>query len=413
MPESDQQCLSTNTADGKPCENLKHSCPHEAHRQPNRVAPRAVVPSHSGIDTDQLLQAARKVGPQYQPRVADLSNFLDSGTAVGLPTDPVGFAEIIAVLWQRHPTLELDMLVRDTHLINALWCLAERYPHGRVLIEPTPRPRKQLSPHEVGTYLFVGGTALVTGHRIGERISDDLDVLFIPHPDHMGNSTVGKNCRRIGKAAAPGIGDRYAFGTFGKFTARCEYPLAGDEEFIKMDVVPKRDFREHLDLIGVETHQVVSLAGRYATAEQLARYPQLGGFEMQLVHPAYTAATKFDALHHRAERGTERALLQLADRARDLYDLYSIANSDRAAEVRERVPALAEVTIHDFMNRGDHPRPTGGYANSPVFKDGTPADEALRRGVAEHIPRIVWGTNRPTRRCGKPPAASTSRAVER
>lgn len=283
------------------------------------------------------------------------------------------------------------MLVRDTHLVNGLWCLANKWSDGRVLVDTPVKRGKPQPQHEVGMYAFVGGTALITGHRIGERISDDLDVIYIPHPAYDTRNGRSSNSKRIARLADPGIGGRHTFSAFGKTTVRCEYPLADNEMFIKMDVVPQKGYHQHLDLLGIETHTITSLAGRYASPEQLARYPQLGGFEMPLLHPAYTAATKFDALHHRAMRNTEGTLKGIYGRARDIYDLYSIANSDRADEVRERVAALAQITVHDFMNRGDHPRPDGGYATSPVFEKGTPSYEALRQGAAALLPLIVCG----------------------
>ncbi len=140
-----------------------------------------------------------------------------------------------------------------------------------------------------------------------------------------------------------------------------------------------------------EHHEVMSLMGRHATPEQLMAYPELGGFEMPVVTPAYTAANKFDALHRRAETGEFGGITA---RGRDLYDLAVIASSVHADDVRSAVPSLAERASEFLGHRHIVSRPQGGYANSLIFRRGSEAQNALRKGY-EAVEQIIWGTQPP------------------
>ncbi len=134
---------------------------------------------------------------------------------------------------------------------------------------------------------------------------------------------------------------------------------------------------------------VVSQMGRVASVEQLRQFPELGGFEVECVTPAYTALNKFDALHRRAALGHHDGIAQ---RGRDLYDLARIALSEHARQVRPLLDAAAERVARPLSRRRPVARPADGYAASPVFAAGTPACEALRSGYTEAVAELVWGT---------------------
>lgn len=119
----------------------------------------------------------------------------------------------------------------------------------------------------------------------------------------------------------------------------------------------------------------------------LSEHPELGGFEIPCVRPAWTAVNKLDALHRRAAAGD---LSGLADRARDVYDLWAVAqHHDHAHETRSQVaewwqPAAAQM-------RAPAPRPASGYGHSPAFRPGADAYHALQHGYERAVDATVWG----------------------
>ena len=106
----------------------------------------------------------------------------------------------------------------------------------------------------------------------------------------------------------------------------------------------------------------------------------------------YVATNKFLALHKRAAAGE---FAWVAERSRDAYDLWAVAQSPRLAdETRATVAPLAEYVVRLWPNRETQPRPAAGFSASPCFQPGTEGYEALRAGF-EEVRTQIWGQQPP------------------
>ena len=233
---------------------------------------------------------------------------------------------------------------------------------------------------------FSGGTSLVSAWGITERYSEDLDVLALVLDETGSNSAFKRPLSVVSKwtAAAIGLGnqDMSVVHMNNVGFRRTFFNIGDDPEFLKVETTVET-YQEGR----CETRPVTSLMGRFASAEELAQYPELGGFEMLCVTPAYTAANKFDALHRRAVTGDLRGLVV---RGRDLYDLASIAASEHAEATRSAIPGLTARAASSPGSRENVARPPGGYAKGILFRSGSESQEALRDGYARIGP-LIWG----------------------
>ena len=233
---------------------------------------------------------------------------------------------------------------------------------------------------------FTGGTSLVSAWGITERYSEDLDILALVLDEDGSTSAYKRPLSVVSKwtAAAIGLGkqDMSVVHMNNVGFRRTFFNIGDDPEFLKIETTVEA-YQDGL----CETRPVTSLMGRFATDEELAQYPELGGFEMLCVTPAYTAANKFDALHRRAVTGDLRGLVI---RGRDLYDLASIAASEHAEAARGAIPDLAARAASSPGQRENVARPPGGYADSILFRSGSESQETLRDGY-ERIGPLIWG----------------------
>lgn len=241
----------------------------------------------------------------------------------------------------------------------------------------------------VGRLVFTGGTALSTCHRLTERFSEDLDFVFVPHPDFKVTRSAKQRAQRIPLYAARDALDG-VITDHGNADLKHSIMMGkmdyGNDQRLAVDVAWRDDFIDRADLLEISVQPATSLLERFADASHLpvgARGPHL----VPCVGVPYIAATKLDAQHLRAEQGD---YVGMAARARDLYDLASIARSEHADQVREMVPALAEIIKGDVRNRGSFPRPANGYANSPAFRPDSEGVEVRREGY-RRIESMVYG----------------------
>lgn len=234
--------------------------------------------------------------------------------------------------------------------------------------------------------VFAGGTSLVSAWAITERYSEDLDLLVLTVEQQPTNSAAKRALGVPTGWVASSLNllkekiDTRHMGDVG--FRRSHLEIGGEPGFLKIETTV-----EPTDDALFETRTVTSLMGRFATSDDIDRFPELGGFEMPCVVPGYTAANKFDALHRRAVAGE---INELAQRGRDLYDLARIASSEHASEARKLIPVVAERSSASPGRRQDVPRPQGGYANSPAFKSGSESQDALKNGYLASTD-LIWG----------------------
>ncbi len=368
MKAGKRKCGSLNTATGKPCLNLADSCPYPLHRQSARRVPTS-IPAHP---IDLVSEAAPHSASDRRPVLPGIVT-----GACGFAGKHYEFAEIA------HKTaaalgMESEEVVRDYWLTACLYGIAASETGGMATKGDTGEV--------VARYAFAGGTSLVSAWNIAERYSEDLDLLAL---------ALRPLSRREEKRAFS-LPSRWAATAIGAPDGAVQVKHMGDVGFrrVYMDVGGEISFLkiettlEPADDAIWETCEVSSLMGRFATPEQLAEHPELGGFEMTCVVPGYTAANKFDSLHRRAATRDFRGLMM---RGRDLYDLACIAASEHAEAASSLVPALSERASRSPGRREDVPRPRGGYASSPAFDLETEACSALESGYETIAESLVWG----------------------
>ncbi|MCY4518453.1 MAG: nucleotidyl transferase AbiEii/AbiGii toxin family protein [Acidimicrobiaceae bacterium] len=279
--------------------------------------------------------------------------------------------------------LEPDSILQDYWLTACLHNLSESgSPHGMQVFREF---KGQREPSAI--CLFTGGTSLVSAWDITERYSEDLDLLAVDLTGGVAKETLRKARSQISGWVKEPLGqtelavrqddDRK------KAYRKMWLPVGREEAFLKVEIASEEIASDLL-----EARPIMSLMGRFATEAQLAKYEELGGFELLCTKPAYTAANKLDALHRRAAKGHFRGLTA---RVRDLYDLAMIAQSEHADGTRSRIPDLAETAAHSF-GRGDEsvPRPAKGYADSILFRQGSEAQEHLEQAYPS-LANFVWG----------------------
>ena len=359
-----QICGSTNTFDGKPCQNPAKSCTiQHSGRQQKRDSSIASSPDLIG----------------HPIRLDDAPVGVSRGTR-GLAGAPGEFEQLFETA-SASLSLEPDLIIHDYWLTACLHNLSESgSPHGMRLFSQGQREPTAIC-------LFTGGTSLVSAWGLSERYSEDLDLLAV---DLLGDTS--KSASRKARSQISGwmkspLGQTSLGITQDderkKGYRKMRLPVGNKAAFLKVEIASEVIADDLL-----EARRVVSLMGRFATESQQAQYPELGGFELLCTKPAYTAANKFDALHRRAVNGHFRGL---AARVRDLYDLAMIAASEHAKETGQRVPELAVAATQSF-GRGDDsvPRPDRGYADSILFKKGSEAQKHLGKAYPS-LAGFVWG----------------------
>ncbi len=233
-----------------------------------------------------------------------------------------------------------------------------------------------------GVWAFGGGTCLSSAWKISPRWSEDIDAGVFMHPKASG-SAFHDIRRQVTEMVEDFVG--VPGQTSGSSSINHTEFTIYERLKVKVDHV-----RENLspELI-VRSSSVAGLIARHvdepdALCEQ---FPELGGFTLPVIHPAYIAVNKLDALHRRA--ATER-WDALRGRVRDVYDLYHIA----------KLPAHADMcrsNIADWWhhtNRGTGPmvdRPENGYGTSPIFVPGSVAYEVLNDAYSTRIEEIAIG----------------------
>ncbi len=368
-----QICGSTNTVDGKPCQNPAQSC-NIQHRGGRHT-------STSGI-ADATAPLGHSITLDGAPITLDQAPVGVSRGTRGLAGSPGEFNKLLSTA-AASLGLVPGSIVQDYWLTACLHNLSESgSPHGMQVFREFKGQREPSA-----TCLFTGGTSLVSAWDITERYSEDLDLLAADLTGGAMKETLRKARSQISNWVKEPLGqtelavrqddDRK------KGYRKMWLPVGREEAFLKVEIASEAvagDLQE--------SRPIVSLMGRSATEQQLSQYPELGGFELLCTKPAYTAANKLDALHRRAVNGHFRGL---AARIRDLYDLAMIARSENAEHARQRLPELADAAAHSFGRRDDSvPRPDKGYADSILFRKGSEAQGHLEKAYPS-LANFVWG----------------------
>lgn len=278
-----------------------------------------------------------------------------------------------------------DMIVHDAAMCAVLGAVAKELPGGFA----RRGEGADAEPVVLGQLAFGGGTSLSMCHGVTSRFSEDMDFVLVPSPGAVISQSTRKRISRrpirIARSTLDATSTDYkSWGVRRTITsATVTYSIRA----LEIDVAWRDDFAAQPHLMEIRERSARSLLGRFGRDVSHLPPEALGPHPTPCVGVPYLAATKLDALHVRATQGD---LIGIADRARDLYDLAMIAESEHADRARELVPELAEIVENDIRNRRRYPRPARGYAESAVFQWATPANDALREGFEGFRP-LIYG----------------------
>ena len=356
-------------------------CPHTSHRLPDKKPVREST-GITGADAARrdALQAWAAANASDDLAVADAATpHADTGFA----SDVDAFRDAVNAAHAK-TGLDTSLIVHDYWLVRTLHGVADAF--GKTCEMVRHRDKGQRVP--VGRWVFGGGTSLTAAWQIGDRYSEDIDGnLFVEH-DEISKSVRHKVCKEVLDAALGGI-DRSEHVTKGDRVRTTKVSLGRFRDYLKFETTVQDLSSDFVDRI-VEPRRVTSIVGQHAAGIDIERFPELGGFEMLCIRPAWTAVNKFDALHRRAIQSDLRGI---EVRGRDLYDLWAIANSVHANDVRSQIPELWERAASGI--RAAQPRPSSGYGYAEVFTVGTDANKALRAGYENAVSDTVWGETPP------------------
>lgn len=303
-----------------------------------------------------------------------------------MPSATSGFAADIGAFLgavndaQNYTGLDANQIVHDYWLVRALHGVAETFGNTGEMV----RIRSKRERVPVGRWAFGGGTSLTAAWGIGDRYSEDIDGnLFVEH-DQISKSVQHKVCKSV-LTAALGAFERSEHITSGDRVRTTRVSVDDLVGYLKFETSVQRTDNDFVNAI-VEPRRVISILGRHATDADITQFPELGGFEILCIRPAWTAVNKFDALHRRAAQGDYQGV---RDRGRDLYDLWAISISEYGDDVRAQIPELWERAASAI--RDAEPRPSGGYGSAELFTPRTDANRALRAGYEDAISDTVWG----------------------
>ena len=305
-------------------------------------------------------------GPAFEPPTPGMP-----GHELLLPSD----LRAVALETSTRLALPVNMVVRDYFIHRLLGAVAQVFPPGDAIAATAHG-----EPVEVAGWGFGGGTSLVSGHRLVERFSEDIDlVVYVPRDFPV--TARRRLCSQVCDSAVEAFREEYPNITAttggGDFkTAAIE--MGGGRMPLRIDVGPIFDAPGTRDFKTVEC-----LMARYGSQELVGEHPELRIENIPLVPASVTAANKLATLHGRAVQGN---LPVLRERGRDLYDLASMRQdaataSAIAEEVLRRVKT-GQDTPGPLCPRWYAPRPAYGYADSPALNLGTAACGAARQGYS-------------------------------
>ncbi len=326
--------------------------------------------------------------PQQKPDVPDVNAGRVRSPRIRqrLIDDKAGFDAFVDNT-HRATGLKPEQVAHDYWLIRALSGVAEALPaNGIFRAALTDKDKKKGLTEETrplkGVWAFGGGTSLTSAWKISPRWSEDIDATIFRTADSS-NASFKSIRRRVTEMMADVVGGKGdTSGT--KTIEHTEFTVSETVDF-KVDHVVETVPHEQLVSLG----SVTGLIARCSDDPDglCEEFPELGGFTLPVIEPAYIAVNKLDALHRRA--ATER-WAGLAGRFRDIYDLYQIAERQSHAD-------LCRKNVSQWwhqMNRGGGPvvdRPDKGYGTSPIFEPGSPAHETLRDAYNTRINTIAIG----------------------
>lgn len=252
-------------------------------------------------------------------------------------------------------------------------------------------------PIDGGVCIFKGGTSLSKAYSIIERFSEDVDILVAPSE----NASTGARDRLLKAVAERAVGDlglsgRLVTSTTGvKRNVTYEYPATyPDPGRLSAGVLLEMGIRG-----GPEPHETRTIESYVAIAARAdgispTEFDEFAPASVLTLRPERTLVEKLGLLHDRASRLADDPD-GLAGQGRHVYDVYRLLQAQTVRDAISHtgvVEALATDAEEHSRRHGfsASPRPSGGFAASPVWADGEMRAKldsayATARG-------LIWGT---------------------
>lgn len=262
-----------------------------------------------------------------------------------------------------------------------------------------PLPPDPTGPRDV-TVIFKGGTSLSKIYKLVERFSEDVDILVVS--EGMGS---GRRDRVLKDLAVRVVQDfglggddcRITESTRGvKRNVRYRYPRRFPSAAVTDGVLLEMGTRGGVGPIASRSvRSLVAEHGVDVLGEPVGSWAELASVTITVLGAERTLVEKLALLHERACRlDDDPHALETA--GRHYYDVFRLLSD---SDVRRRLfayhggaAALADDVDHRSRLAGlpFAPRPPGGYAESPAFSAGTPAELAGREAY-QRVLVLIWG----------------------
>ncbi len=347
------------TANGGGCGNYWDTCPHKFHKHRRPRTPPKPQPK-PGTDRTGL-------GARHRPSGA-------------LAADTGDFAGLLNRASNAYD-LPREMITHDYWLVATLHAWAT---HIGTRSMPVAYPPPGASP-PAGRVIFGGGTSLSAAWGVTQRWSEDIDLVFDPADTHKPRQFKAA-CKQAAVTVSKAIGGSYR--TAGR---------SRDHFFFEVVHKDSTKARSHVEIVAheplphpvlTEYVPVTSLIGAVADPDELAEYPELGGFRFLTLGPASTAMNKLLAQTETSESGDPQ---RIRERARDVYDLASIALSSARFEGHIGRDSPALLHIAEKWQNDQTTRPPDGFGSLASFTPGAPEHEMLAEGYQQVTEQMVWG----------------------
>jgi Nucleotidyl transferase AbiEii toxin, Type IV TA system len=253
--------------------------------------------------------------------------------------------------------------------------------------------------------IFKGGTSLSKAYDLIKRFSEDVDILALiqgygarARDRRVLRPICDRACADLGLTSDQMIMLDYREGT----TRPAEYHYPRHLASTVISDAAKLEMGIRGGTIpGTQRRTVASYIAQHIAAQGIeADYLELAPIEVEVIAPVRTLAEKLALLHHAGHMATLGDTALLTKAGRHIYDVHQLLNSQDVqaalSTAGQTMPELAaDVDAKSAEFRFPHtPRPTDGYATSPMLDPSSPLRPAAEASYHE-VMDLVWGV-RPT-----------------
>lgn len=267
------------------------------------------------------------------------------------------------------------------------------------LLRSVTRTLPDLGASEQPTMVFKGGTSLSKALRLTRRFSEDVDILVLP-PDGTSKNGIEKRILKpvtdrvlvdlgLGEGAAQAVTATKGVKRYTRYLYPAAHAAGRTSEGVLLEMGVRGG-----TLPGLEPHRVHSYIADYLKAiGEGGQFEEEEPVEVLVLSPLRTLAEKLSAVH------TAAVALQQGDfgadvRGRHLYDIHALLTDPNIhADLAgcDWTAICAEVAENSIeFGWPHHPRPAGGYAESPAFARAGPVFDRCEAAYDESR-NLVFG----------------------